>query len=57
MVVPMHSCVDAGCSCSAAGRPLPPLFNWLPNELAQASPELYAALQPGAPAAAAGAPL
>lgn len=41
----------------AAGRPLPPLFNWLPNELAQASPELYASLQPRAPGAAAGAPL
>lgn len=39
------------------GRPLPPLFNWLPNELAQASPELYAALQPGALGAAAGTPL
>jgi serine/threonine protein kinase len=39
------------------GRPLPPLFNWLPNELAQASPELYAALQPRAAGAAASAPL
>jgi hypothetical protein len=34
-----------------AGRPLPPLFNWIDGELQQAAPELHAALQPR-PAAA-----
>ena len=50
---PVPSCC---CTNPHAGRPLPPLFNWIEGELRQASPELHAALQLRAPAAAAGAP-
>jgi hypothetical protein len=31
------------------GKPLPPLFDWQEGELAGASPEIRAALSPGAP--------
>lgn len=32
-----------------AGRPLPPLFNWIPGELDSVDPELVRLLQPRVP--------
>jgi hypothetical protein len=42
MLQMLHACR----LCRAAGRPLPPLFNWLPGELDEVPADIVRKLQP-----------